>query len=374
MQMMSILFGMAEDSLFTEDCGNGEVLLYDFTLKVGDRYPCKGDVKVQSVEMVTTRDSVERRLLCLSNGQKILENVGCISAGGELLGYQNTGLGYQLTYGTNDNPDIYSFGGLMKFSEIGSGTDEVIRVYENGDFDTGKHYYPILAKDDEKGWHYTYKNILTGKTYQFTQYFREKAIFNWKVYTKCLEYADRKEQVIAYLREEDGKLYMYNSNLKPSAEKLLYDFTMEVGDEVVEEEGVMGYVVTDVSYIDFQGRELKKLTFSPWCYVEDGEKFVDYDIQDIWVEGMGSNGGLLTPFPSSLTGNWNHLDYISLPDGSKFSFADITNVKQIVKKKGKEGVVYDLSGHRVSVSSASSVSSVLPKGVYIQGGKKFVVK
>ena len=36
--------------------------------------------------------------------------------------------------------------------------------------------------------------------------------------------------------------------------------------------------------------------------------------------------------------------------------------------------IYDLSGRRVSVSSASSVSSVLPKGVYIQNGKKFVVK
>jgi hypothetical protein len=36
--------------------------------------------------------------------------------------------------------------------------------------------------------------------------------------------------------------------------------------------------------------------------------------------------------------------------------------------------IYDLSGHRVSVSSASSVSSVLPKGVYIQNGKKYVVK
>ena len=373
-QMMSILFGMAEDSLFIEDCGNGEVLLYDFTLKVGDRYPCKGDVKVQSVEMVTTRDSVERRLLCLSNGQKILENVGCISAGGELLGYQNTGLGYQRTYDTNHYSGIYYYGGLMEFSLIDSGTDEINRVYENGDFDTGKHYYPILAKDDEKAWYYTYKNMLTEKTYQFTQYFREKTLINWKVYTKCLEYVDRKEQVVALLREEDGKLYMYNSNLNPPAEVLLYDFTMEVGDEVVEEEGVMGYVVTDVSYIDFQGRELKKLTFSPWYYVEDGSKYVDYDIQDIWVEGMGSNGGLLTPFPSSLTGNWSHLDYISLPDGSKFAFSEITNVKQFVEKKGKEGVVYDLSGRRVANSSEFQGSNKLPKGVYIQNGKKVVVK
>ncbi|MBQ9362042.1 MAG: hypothetical protein IJT97_01345, partial [Bacteroidaceae bacterium] len=35
---------------------------------------------------------------------------------------------------------------------------------------------------------------------------------------------------------------------------------------------------------------------------------------------------------------------------------------------------YDLQGHRVSVSPASSESSVLPKGVYIQQGRKFIVK
>ena len=35
---------------------------------------------------------------------------------------------------------------------------------------------------------------------------------------------------------------------------------------------------------------------------------------------------------------------------------------------------YDLSGRRISVPSTSSVSSVLPKGVYIRDGKKVVVK
>ena len=36
--------------------------------------------------------------------------------------------------------------------------------------------------------------------------------------------------------------------------------------------------------------------------------------------------------------------------------------------------VYDLSGRKVSVPSASSATSVLPKGVYIVNGKKLVVK
>ena len=37
-----------------------------------------------------------------------------------------------------------------------------------------------------------------------------------------------------------------------------------------------------------------------------------------------------------------------------------------------EGSVYSLDGRRVSVSSASSVNSVLPKGVYIVNGKKVI--
>ena len=40
----------------------------------------------------------------------------------------------------------------------------------------------------------------------------------------------------------------------------------------------------------------------------------------------------------------------------------------------KDNAVYDLSGRRVSASSVSSASSVLPQGVYIKNGKKFVVK
>ena len=38
------------------------------------------------------------------------------------------------------------------------------------------------------------------------------------------------------------------------------------------------------------------------------------------------------------------------------------------------GAIYDLGGRKVSVSSVPSVSSVLPKGVYIHNGKKVVVK
>ncbi len=47
---------------------------------------------------------------------------------------------------------------------------------------------------------------------------------------------------------------------------------------------------------------------------------------------------------------------------------------EITEITEKAGAVYDLQGRRVSVPSASSVDSVLPKGVYIHNGNKVVIK
>lgn len=67
-----------------------EVLLYDFTLNVGDRYPCIGNVRVDSVFTFITRDNVSRRGLRLENGCLLLEGIGCINSIGSLIAYQNT--------------------------------------------------------------------------------------------------------------------------------------------------------------------------------------------------------------------------------------------------------------------------------------------
>lgn len=59
----------------------GELLLYDFTLRVGDRYPTSagfGTVIVNRVDTIMISDGTGRKLLTLSNGFRILEGVGCI--------------------------------------------------------------------------------------------------------------------------------------------------------------------------------------------------------------------------------------------------------------------------------------------------------
>ena len=66
-----------------------DVVLYDFSLSAGDRYPCRGEVTVESVSSLTTRDGISRRLLSLSNGLEILEGVGCLNSPYGVFAYQN---------------------------------------------------------------------------------------------------------------------------------------------------------------------------------------------------------------------------------------------------------------------------------------------
>lgn len=66
-----------------------DVLLYDFTLGAGDKYPCFGDVTVEAVSSVTPRDGVERKVLHLSNGLLVVEGIGCVNAPVGVFAYQN---------------------------------------------------------------------------------------------------------------------------------------------------------------------------------------------------------------------------------------------------------------------------------------------
>ncbi len=71
-------------------------------------------------------------------------------------------------------------------------------------------------------------------------------------------------------------------------------------------------------------------------------------------------------------------DYYAGNSGARvlFSFDDDKTTGVALMDNGQlliDNSVYDLQGRRISVSSASSVNSVLPKGVYIVNGKKRVV-
>ena len=75
-----------------EQTEDGELVLYDFNMQVGDKFPSVAgheDIYVSSIETVTTLDGRSRKQWVLSNGLHIIDQVGCVDSNGEFLFYLN---------------------------------------------------------------------------------------------------------------------------------------------------------------------------------------------------------------------------------------------------------------------------------------------
>lgn len=214
-------------------------------------------------------------------------------------------------------------------------------------------YLPLL--EEGKKWHYTYRNWATKETYKYVEYLSSDTIIDGKTYTKNCQ---QDGQVLNLLREEGGKVYKYNNRQKN--EKLLYDFTLSVGDIAESWSEDEGIIVTDIGEISTGGVSRKKMAL---CYYS-GE-YIDYDRPNFWVEGMGSDGGLTNPFSNQMAGNFVFLDYIEMPDGTTFEFKDINSVRSVENGSATNRQTFDLQGRKVSKKH-------LPKGVYIRDGKKYI--
>ena len=129
--------GLMADNMTWESLGNkqfipyrqtndGELVLYDYNMLPGDKYPTvEGyeDVSVVSVGNMTTRDGVSHRLITLSNGCRILEGIGCINSIGLLFFYLNP---------AQKASDYISFGLYHFLKRKGRNGDEQI-IYQQGD-------------------------------------------------------------------------------------------------------------------------------------------------------------------------------------------------------------------------------------------------
>jgi len=82
-----------DDYLPYEQTEDGELVLYDFTMNVGDKYPSvpgHEDVIVVGTEKTKTLDGNEHRVILLSNGLRIVEGIGCLNSNGAFLFYLNS--------------------------------------------------------------------------------------------------------------------------------------------------------------------------------------------------------------------------------------------------------------------------------------------
>ena len=71
---------------------DGEIILYDYNMEVGDKYrSVEGydDVSVASKDSIVLDDGMQHRRLTLSNGLILIEGIGCINSNGMLLDYLN---------------------------------------------------------------------------------------------------------------------------------------------------------------------------------------------------------------------------------------------------------------------------------------------
>lgn len=90
LQYMKSLYPEIEEFYLGPAEDENEVLLYDFTLNIGDTYPCADGATVTEVRTSQKIDGKEYKLFLLSNGIIIIENIGCVNSLGTLIAYQHT--------------------------------------------------------------------------------------------------------------------------------------------------------------------------------------------------------------------------------------------------------------------------------------------
>ena len=103
-QHLAAMGGDAENIPY-ETTPDGEVVLYDFNMEVGDAFPC--GIKVQEKEVIRLEDMEPRRMLKLNNGLVLIEGIGCTNSPGTYAYYLNP-----------PSSDADKFASLTYFSQL----------------------------------------------------------------------------------------------------------------------------------------------------------------------------------------------------------------------------------------------------------------
>ena len=225
----------------------------------------------------------------------------------------------------------------------------------------------------------------------------------WKKVFNYVGFPDFNYTYYAAIRDEGKKVYAIMKG--SSRPRLLYDFGLNVGDIVKcgVEGNAFGCLLDDgeqpdtllgfpfeahlkVERIDtvmVHGLEYRRFTitrldaYKEYMPSETGEGPRIGNV--IWVEGIGSSAGPFLPWISIPSYHTLFLG-CSLDKSFLFGYEDFydaeisTSIGSALVPNSTNHHPFDLSGRRLSVTSTSSVPSVLPKGVYIENGKKRVRK
>jgi len=201
--------------------------------------------------------------------------------------------------------------------------------------------------------------------------------------------------LIATIGERRGLYYIYNEG---GGSHVSYNFDLEVGDKNTPYSNQFSgnpdnplLYVKSKDTIQVGDRYFERLSFS---YKDNGSQFYPADpdyIMDVWIRGIGNrNEGVYGPFYNATgtgyrysNGHWliERRQFLACyEDGecifrnTDFNANPVTGIVSQKRYRSSETATYDLSGRRVANSSEFQGSNKLPKGVYIQNGKKVVVK
>lgn len=152
---------------------------------------------------------------------------------------------------------------------------------------TGKtqaqEYLPMVQEGNE--WHTLFQGMALDK-YNYVFSCSGDTLVDNVRYSKLILTRDESEPYLfTLLREENGKVWALYFLNNPE-EFLLYDFTANVGDNLVVGDFGTDYVVDSISIEHIGGLDRKKF----WLVTND--YLGNPQVRETWIEGIGSNLGM----------------------------------------------------------------------------------
>ena len=223
-------------------------------------------------------------------------------------------------------------------------------------------YQPMLAEG--KAWTVNHPRFI-GEERWAKELLKGDTVINGHQMKVCYQEFNGASYASSAYYEEGRKVYVYSYRAKK--EDLVFDFDLKAGDKA--ELSGREIEVVDEFMVSAQGHEHRAMRIA---YTADGNKETE-----LWIEGIGTRAGLLSLYRQAI-GATVEFGSCTIGDEILFTAEDFTRISAIRTIKTSErtnNAVYDLQGKRVANSSEFQGSSFkLPKGVYIQNGKKVVVK
>ena len=219
-------------------------------------------------------------------------------------------------------------------------------------------YKPFL--EEGKVWTYYYYNDFTGKEYYESLTVAGDTVIGDKNYKRILNVATGGFEYA--IREEGRKVYFKYPRDEENKEELIYDFGLNVGDTFQpgwSDDPSTQATVVAVDTIVVGNRAFRVLDV----------RLNGYDSwTNWWVEGIGGMEYLSTNFP--MIGNYYCFSSCQLNGETILTHKDVRTVgirdQIFMNGKEKDIPLFDLHGRRFMDKPG--------KGVYIQNGKKRVVK